>query len=62
MVVLLISDKVTFIDIIIFFCISYVSNKTYILIGEYLKYRKERKHLELIIERLESKLCQQNIQ
>ena len=62
MVVLLISNKVTFVDIIIFFCVSYISNKTLILIGEYMKYRREKQHLELIIKRLEDKLCQQNIQ
>ena len=62
MVVLLISNKVTFVDIIIFFCISYISNKTLILIGEYIKYRREKQHLELIIQRLENKLWQQNIQ
>ena len=62
MIVLLISNKVTFVDIIIFFCVSYISNKTLILIGEYMKYRREKQHLELIIKRLEDKLCQQNIQ
>ena len=62
MVVLLISDKITLVDIIIFFCVSYVSNKTLILIGEYLKYRREKQHLELIIQRLENKLWQQDIQ
>ena len=62
MAVLLISNKVTFIDITIFFCVSYVSNKTFILIGKYIKYRREKQHLELIIQRLENKLWQQNIQ
>ena len=62
MIVLLISNKVTFVDIIIFFCVSYISNKTLILIGEYIKYRREKQHLELIIQRLENKLWQQNIQ
>ena len=62
MVVLLISNKVTFVDIIIFFCVSYISNKTLILIGEYIKYRREKHHLELIIQRLENKLWQENIQ
>ena len=54
MAVLLISNKVTFIDITIFFCVSYVSNKTFILIGKYIKYRREKQHLELIIQRLEN--------
>lgn len=62
MIVLLISNKVTFVDIIIFFCVSYISNKTLILIGEYIKYRREKHHLELIIQRLENKLWQENIQ
>ena len=55
MIVLIISENITIIDVIIFFFASYFSNKILILIGKYFKCREEKKNLESVIKRIESK-------
>ena len=47
------SDKITIVDIIIFLCVSYISNKIFAFIGEYIKIKKEQRHFELILQKIE---------
>lgn len=47
------SDKITIVDIIIFLCVSYISNKTFAFISEYIKIKKEQRRLELILHKIE---------
>ena len=48
------SDKITIADIIIFLCVSYISNKTFAFISEYIKIKQEQRHLELILQKIEN--------
>ena len=50
------SDKITFVDFIIFLCVSYISNRTISMIGEYIKIKREQRRFELILERIERNL------
>ena len=52
-VLFFISDKITFVDIIIFICVSYISNKIFEFIGEYIKIKQEQRRLELILHKIE---------
>ena len=52
-VLFLASDKITITDIIIFLCVSYISNKILAFIGEYIKIKQEQRRLELILEKIE---------
>ena len=53
------SDKITIVDIIIFVCVSYISNKIFTFIGEYIRIKQEQRRFELILEKIEKKLeCQ----
>ena len=47
------SDKITIVDIIIFLCVSYISNKTLAFIGEYIKIKQEQRRFELILQKIE---------
>ena len=47
------SDKITIADIIIFLCMSYISNKIFEFIGEYIKIKQEQRRFELILQRIE---------
>ena len=57
-----ISDKITFADIIIFLCVSYISNRTFSVIGEYIRIKREQRRFELILERIEKNLECRGIQ
>ena len=50
------SDKITFVDVIIFLCVSCISNRTISMIGEYIKIKREQRRFELILERIERNL------
>ena len=50
------SDKIKFVDVIIFLCVSYISNRTISMIGEYIKIKREQRRFELILERIERNL------
>ena len=52
-VLFLVSDKITFVDIIIFLCVSYISDKTFAFIGEYIKNKQEQRRFELILQKIE---------
>lgn len=55
------SDKITIVDIIIFLCVSYISNKIFAFIGEYIKIKREQRRFELILKKIEEncfKKCQ----
>ena len=53
------SDKITIVDIIIFVCVSYISNKIFTFIGDYIRIKQEQRRFELILEKIEKKLeCQ----
>ena len=54
-VLFLVSDKITFVDIIIFICVSYISNKIFEFIGEYIKIKQEQRRFELILSGIEKK-------
>ena len=45
--------KITIGDIIIFLCVSYISNKILAFIGEYIKFKQEQRRLELILQKIE---------
>lgn len=47
------SDKITIVDIIIFLCVSYISNKIFAFIGEYIKIKQEQRRFELILQKIE---------
>ena len=47
------SDKITIVDIIIFLCVSYISNKIFVFIGEYIKIKQEQRRFELILQKIE---------
>ena len=47
------SDKITIVDIIIFLCVGYISNKTFAFIGEYIKIKQEQRRFELILQKIE---------
>ena len=47
------SDKITIVDIIIFLCVSYISNKIFSFIGEYIKIKQEQRRFELILQKIE---------
>lgn len=51
-----ISETMTLIDVFIFVCVSYISNKTFVLIGEYIKIKKEQHRFELILQKIEKNL------
>ena len=55
-------SKITFIDIIIFLYMIYISNKTILMIGKYIKNKREQQKFELILENIEKKLKCQGIQ
>ena len=55
------SETVEFIDVVILICLIFISNKIIKLIGEYIELRRERQKFELILKKIEEKLCQ-NIQ
>ena len=61
-ILLYISDKLTLVDVIIFVCVSYISNKTFVLIGEYIKIKREQQRFELILQKIEKNLECQGIQ
>ena len=56
------SDKITIVDIIIFLCVSYISNKIFTLIGEYIKIKQEQRRFELILQKIERNLECRGIQ
>ena len=47
------SDKITIADIIIFLCVSYISNKVFAFISEYIKIKQEQRRFELILQKIE---------
>ena len=57
-VLFLTSDKITIVDIIIFLCVSYISNKTVAFIGEYIKIKQEQRRFELILHKIEKNYLQ----
>lgn len=52
------SETVDFIDVIILICLIFISNQIIKFIGEYIELRKERRKFELILKKIEEKLCQ----
>ena len=57
------SDKITIADIIIFLCVSYISNKVFAFISEYIKIKQEQRRFELILQKIEKNYLQcQDIQ
>ena len=52
-VLFFVSDKITIVDIIIFLCVSYISNKIFAFIGEYIKIKQEQRRFELILHKIE---------
>ena len=52
------SDKITIVDIIIFLCVSYISNKIFAFIGEYIKIKQEQRRFELILQKIEKNYLQ----
>ena len=52
-VLFLTSDKITIADIIIFLCMSYISNKIFAFISEYIKIKQEQRRFELILQKIE---------
>ena len=56
------SDKITFADIIIFLCVSYFLNKTFSMIGEYIRIKREQRRFELILEKINRNLQCPSIQ
>ena len=57
------SDKITIADIIIFLCVSYISNKVFAFITEYIKIKQEQRRFELILQKIEKNYLQcQDIQ
>ena len=55
------SETVEFVDILILICLIITSNQIIKIIGEYIELRRERQKFELILKKVEEKLCQ-NIQ
>ena len=57
------SDKIKIVDIIIFVCVGYISNKIFAFIGEYIKIKQEQRRFELILQKIEKNYLQcQDIQ
>ena len=52
-VLFLASDKITIVDIIIFLCMTYISNKILAFIGGYIKIKQEQRRFELILRKIE---------
>ena len=61
-VLFLASDKTTIADIIIFLCVSYISNKILAFIGEYIKIKQEQRRFELILQKIEKNYLCRDIQ
>ena len=55
------SETVDFIDVIILICLIFISNQIIKIIGKYIELRRERQKFELILKKVEEKLCR-NIQ
>ena len=55
------SETVQIVDVVILICMIFISNQIIKFIGEYIELRRERRKLELILKRVEEKICQ-NIQ
>ena len=55
------SETVEIIDVIILICLIFISNQIIKFIGEYIELRRERRKFELMLKKIEEKLCQ-NIQ
>ena len=55
------SETVEIIDVIILICLIFISNQIIKFIGEYIEIRRQRRNFELILKKVEEKLCQ-NIQ
>ena len=55
------SETVEIVDVIILICLIFISNQIIKFIGEYIEIRRERRKFELILKKVEEKLCQ-NIQ
>ena len=55
------SETVEIVDIVILICLIIISNQIIKIIGEYIELRRERQKFELILKKVEEKLCQ-NIQ
>ena len=55
------SETVEIVDVIILICLIFISNQIIKFIGEYIELRRERRKFELILKKVEEKLCQ-NIQ
>ena len=52
------SETVTFVDVVILICLIFIANKIIIFIGEYIKIKEEQRKFELILRKVEEKLCQ----
>lgn len=52
------SETVDIIDIVILICLIFISNQIIKFIGEYIEIRRERRKFELILKKIEEKLCQ----
>ena len=52
------SETVDIIDVIILICLIFISNQIIKFIGEYIELRRERRKFELILKKVEEKLCQ----
>ena len=52
------SETVDIIDIVILICMIFISNQIIKFIGEYIEIRRERRKFELILKKIEEKLCQ----
>ena len=52
------SETVEFIDVIILICLIFISNQIIKIIGEYIEVRRERQKFELMLKKIEEKLCQ----
>ena len=56
------SGKITIADLIIFLCVSYISNKILAFIGKYIKIKQEQRRFELILQKIERNLECRDIQ
>ena len=54
-VLFFVSDKITIVDIIISLCMTYISDKIFAFIGEYITFKREKRRFELILQKIEKK-------
>ena len=52
-VLFFVSKKITIVDIIISLCMTYISDKIVAFIGEYIRFKREQRRFELILQKIE---------